>query len=221
MNDLTILYYTANRLDNNVANRVRQYLLEVAKDIPIISISHEPLDFGHNIHVGYLDYGTYSIYKQILIGAMCARTKYVVCCEDDAIYPEEHFLYRPRESTFEYNINKWWVNEDIFFHSRVPNMIGCIAETELMVETLCKRFAKYPHELTPTELDGWGEPGRKEDVIGIDKPSMDKFRTVSPIFALNHDSGSGGKRHLEPKHRVARRLDGFGTAKEIWDKFYG
>jgi hypothetical protein len=221
MNDLTILYYTANRLQPSIAKRIRDNLLEVARDIPIISISHEPIDFGHNVCVGKISYSTYSIYKQILIGAMCAHTEYVACCEDDALYPSDHFYCRPPKDTFGYNINKWWVNPTEFFYRPRINMIGCIVETVLMVEILSERFFRFPRVLGLDELHGWGEPGKEKHISGLKNPPISTFSTLQPIIAFNHSDSTGGKRRITRKHQTKSEIDGIGTASQVWRKFYG
>ena len=51
MNDLTLLYYTANKIPETFGQNVRNHLLSLFPEgIPIISVSHKPIDFGKNIH---------------------------------------------------------------------------------------------------------------------------------------------------------------------------
>ena len=221
MNDLTILYYTANRLRQSTAEKIRDCLLKIIGSIPVISISHEPIDFGHNICVGKLAYSTYSIYKQILIGAMCSHTEYVACCEDDALYPSDHFYCRPPKNTFGYNINKWWINPNEFFYRPRVNMIGCIVETALMVEILSERYFHFPRVLGLDELHGWGEPGKAKHIQGLRNPPISIFSTLKPIIAFNHPDSTGRKRRITRKHIVKQKIDGIGSANQIWREFYG
>ena len=63
MNDLTILYYTANKIPEHFANSVRADLLRVTeKKIPIISISQKPITFGMNSCVGEIGASAYNVY---------------------------------------------------------------------------------------------------------------------------------------------------------------
>ena len=50
--DVTILYLTANLEQPYFAENIRQNILKHKGDIPIVSVSQEPLDFGKNICVG-------------------------------------------------------------------------------------------------------------------------------------------------------------------------
>ena len=111
MTDCTILFYTANLISENFASKVREHLLESCNGTPIISVSHKPMDFGKNICVTGLEVSAYSVYRQILIGAKEAKTKYVSCCEDDALYVPEHFEHRPSDDTFYYNDGYDFVSE--------------------------------------------------------------------------------------------------------------
>lgn len=219
MNDIAVLYYTANKINNSFAEKIRSHLLSVIDDVPIISVSQKPLEFGHNICVGELAYSTYSIYKQILIGALCVHTEYVACCEDDAVYPKDHFYCRPPLGMFGYNVHKWWVNPTEFFYRTRVNMIGCIVQTELLVEVLAERFSKFPRVLKLDELHGWGEPGKSKHLKGLKNPPISIFSTKTPILAINHDESTGGKRRIGVTDRKEEWLEGVGSAEEIWRKF--
>jgi len=52
MNDLTIVYYTANYINKWFADQTKKTLLEAISGLPLISVSQKPMDFGENICVG-------------------------------------------------------------------------------------------------------------------------------------------------------------------------
>ena len=79
----TILYYTSNRENEEFEEKIRQNILENCGDLPIISISQKPIDFGKNICVGDVGHSYLNEWRQILIGAKKARTKHVILCEAD------------------------------------------------------------------------------------------------------------------------------------------
>ena len=127
--DLTVIYYTANYLNNRFADRVREQLIRVIGQTPLISVSHKPMDFGENICVGDIGRSVYNIYKQVLIGARAAKTKYVATAEDDVLYSPDHYLYKPEPGTFAYDVNKWsiftWYNPPIMsYRERRTMKIG-------------------------------------------------------------------------------------------------
>ena len=83
---ITVLYYTANVVNEIFAKNVRRQLRAAAGDLPIVSVSQKPIDFGENICVGDIGRSHINIYRQVLIAAECAQTPYVALCEDDILY---------------------------------------------------------------------------------------------------------------------------------------
>ena len=218
MDDITILYYTAHRIHENFAENVRQHLVSTIGATPIISITHRPLKFGHNICVGEQPYGAYSVYKQILIGALCAKTPYVACCEDDTLYSLEHFTHRPEDGVFAYNINMWHVWRNNFLHRVRCGMLTCIASTATMVANLGRRYATFPkrEDLESMQV---GEPGRKCAKLGFDPSPMDLFTTAVPIVHFNHHDSLGGSRGARPQDTIVDELPPWGRAKNLRAKF--
>lgn len=223
MNDLTIVYYTANRIEETFSRNVRNHLLSyLPKEVPIISVSHKPMDFGENICMSNLEPSIYNIYVQILKGAHSVKTKFMACCEDDALYNIEHFNHRPPEGYFAYNINKWMVNDDVFFHRNRVNMSMCIAHTDLMIDTLEKRFEKFPKVMTREEMGvhGFGEPGKFESRYGLPEVKIETFMTEPATLTFNHRISVGGFRKLLPRDVVVRELAHWGKAEELWERMY-
>jgi hypothetical protein len=107
--DKTIIYLTDNTLDEAIADKVRKHLLKTT-DLPIVSVSQKPIDFGTNVCLGEIGRSWLSLYKQLLAGAERATTKYVSIAEHDCLYTKEHFDWTPpRDDTFYYNENVYLV----------------------------------------------------------------------------------------------------------------
>ena len=68
MNDLTIIYYTANHISDYFMANTKKQLIRAIGDAPIISVSQKPMKLGKNICVGDIGRSGYNLYKQILIG---------------------------------------------------------------------------------------------------------------------------------------------------------
>ena len=220
MNDITIIFYTCNRIDENFAGNIRKGLLEF--NIPIISVSHKLMDFGKNIHVEGLEPCIYNVYKQILIGAKVSKTRYVACCEDDSLYTPEHFEFRPPYDVFAYNINRWRVHNDKFLFKHRPEataagMWNCIVSTELMIKTLEARFEKYP--VKGSQI-GWGEPGRYERKLGLPPVKSLPFRTEIPNITFSHETSLGGFRRVGPEDIKKPELPYWGSAKELRERMW-
>jgi hypothetical protein len=222
--DLTILYYTANRINEHFAANVRQNIIEASNNARIISISHKPINFGENVCVGSLEPSAYNIYKQVLIGAMLAKTPYIGCAEDDSLYTKEHFAYRPPLTAFGYNTNRWQVSSNVYFFRRRASMCMCIAPTEILVQTLCQRFAKFPRLLTREEMGavgGFGEPGRFEARHGLTPQPLVTFDTEIPSLTFNHRDSTGGVRRLMPSDVLCETLAPWGEVGSLWKTIHG
>jgi hypothetical protein len=235
--DLTLLYYTANAIQDSAAQKVRDNLLKVTENkYPIISVSQKPINFGKNICVGEIGKSKYNCYKQILTGVREVETRYVACAEDDTLYTKEHFEYRPPDDIFVYESNYWFaqINKDFYWRigdiSKRSGMWGCITKTETLLKNLTKRFEIYP---TNPWADGakpkilWGEPGYNDQIYG-----MQNKRTVieseKPCVIFIHEVAMGFKQLLGHRRRygnplpedVCYELEGFGNIKELWKEYW-
>lgn len=198
--DLTVIYYTSNWLDTHnpfFLENTRKQLLKAAEGIPIISVSQKPIDFGKNICLGDIGRSILNIYRQILIGAKAAKTKYVAMAEDDILYSFEHFHeFVPTEDRFAYDMNKWsiytWTNPPLFTfrNRRVVNSL--IAKKDMLVESLQERFDKFkgvPDDQIP--LSHWGDPGRYEKLLGVKVWETEEFYSPVPNIVFNHPEALG------------------------------
>jgi hypothetical protein len=189
MSDLTIIYYTANVVPGNFADKVRHQLLKAA-EAPIISVSHKPLDFGTNIVVD-LPRHHLSIYRQALIGAKAATTKYIALCEDDVLYSQEHFKHRPSLGRFAYNLGYWgiytWQKDAIFSWKGRRNLGQLICERELFIRVLEERFLRWPND-EKINLGLWAEPGKYERQLDVSIQETEDFWTNPPNIVFSHET---------------------------------
>jgi len=226
MNDLTLLYYTAHKLPDDCAERVRAHLLESGAGLPIISVSQKPLNFGENICVGEIGQSFYNCYKQIYVGVQKVKTPFVACCEDDTLYNPEHFAFRPAEDAFYYNKSMWYLEGvrkgvrrgGIFWHKWQTGMFGCITRADLLLKVLKKRFDFTPEEPMPRRhyaTAGWQEPGR------FDGERTEFFKTKIPLITFNYFNALGGKaRSVVHKPAEETYLDYWGDATKLKDNFW-
>jgi hypothetical protein len=222
MNDLTILYYSSNLISKFFEDNITNSLKEVVGDTPIISVTWKPMDLGKNILFQGIAPSAYYVYKQVLIGAEQATTKYVACAEDDTIYTKEHFAFRPPDDTFAYNEAHIEIHKSRFIYRGRRNMSTCIANRDLMVDTLRKRFEKYPNFLDSKkgETHGFAEPGRYHDRLGLPPVKMMGFSTKAPPVVFWHRPSLGNVRKLKSNDVVSTTDPYWGDARTLWDKFY-
>jgi hypothetical protein len=221
---LTLIYYTANRVNGAFADRVRERLLKSSGTLPIISVSQKPLDFGQNICVGDIGFTPYNVYRQILQGAQAAKSEFIACCEDDTLYPAEHFsTVLPEDDVIYYNIQRWWLEDRGIFRWRDRSgMCACIAPRKMLIDVLRERFEKYPEP--PPGRDAWrffGEPGRTEKNLGLPPVKHKRYQTAQAIVTVNHRDSLGGKRKTSTADLYVDWLPGWGGAKPLWEDLYG
>jgi len=220
MNDLTVIYYTCNKIEEPFGTNIRNHLLSILpEEVQLISVSQKPMNFGKNIYMSGLEPSIYNVYRQILTGAKETTTKYISCVEDDALYVREHFEHRPEDDSFDYNSNRWHINESFYFWRPRAGMHTCISPTALMISTLEKRFAKYPAALD--NMRGFCEPGRREYMIGLPKIKFTMFSTTNPVLVFNHRLSLGGKRKVTETDRLEVSLPCWGSADSLWKRMWG
>lgn len=194
MNDLTVLYYTANVLKEPFASKAREILWQAKGDYPLISISKKPMDFGQNIVVDF-PRSQVGIYRQILIGAKAATTEFVAFAEDDCLYTKEHFTcFRPQADEFAYDMAKWslytWSNPPVYsIKDRISNCTA-IAPRLLLIEALEERFAKYPDE-SKIPLQYFSEVGKYDKGLRVTPRKIVKFMSKSPCIIFSHPDAIG------------------------------
>lgn len=194
-NDITIIYYTANKISDHFFQNTKKQLLKAAGDIPIISVSQKPMDLGENICVGDIGQSYINVYRQALIGAKAAKTKYIAMAEDDILYSPEHFTHRSSPGVFAYNLSTQgiytWSNPPLFSHKGRIVLSTLICERDLFMEAMEERFAKYPDDkLIP--LKYWSEPGKYERRgLRVTARQSEPFYTEIPNVIFSHPEGIG------------------------------
>lgn len=166
--------------------------------------------------------GQVFIYKRMLEGAKKAITPYVAVIEDDCLYPEAHFWFRPDMDTFAYNQNRWllftWGVPTYNWRNRKSNAT-LIAPRELLIEALEERFAKHG--------DNWpwvGELGREnvERRLKVTPRKSIEWHSKVSVIQINHDDASEDRQNRHRKELGPMRahdLDYWGKASELIKKY--
>ncbi len=106
----TIVYYTDNNIDEQLRAAVAKQLVHAAGNIPIVSVSWEPVDLGKNMVVGKLCRSEDTMRRQIVIGVRNTDADVIYLAEHDVLYHRSHFEFKPpRQDTLYYNENRWWL----------------------------------------------------------------------------------------------------------------
>jgi hypothetical protein len=225
-NDITIIYYTANKISDYFYESAKNQLLKAAGDIPIISVSQKPIDLGKNICVGDIGQSVFNIYKQALIGAKEAKTKYIAMAEDDILYSPEHFTKRSSPGRFTYNLGIQaiftWSNPPVFSYIGRQVLSNLICERQLFIDAMEERHAKYPEDKNKP-IKYWGEPGRYDKELGVTVHRTENIFTDTPNVVFSHQDSmcykTLGKRKAHGRDRV-EEIPYWGKARDIIYHFY-
>jgi hypothetical protein len=200
MEDLTIVYYTANTIPQVFKSHTRRCLAEAIGNYRCIFI-YQPASIPRS-HL--------QIYRNALNGALQANTKYIAFCEDDILYTKKHFDYRPSDGVFGYNKSVWsiytWVDPPVFSWKDRRNMYSLICERDLFIKAMEERFSIYT-EKKQKELSEewfikyWAEPGKYERQIGVTPQKTEEWFSEPPLVAFSHET--------------ALSFRGLGTRKKI------
>lgn len=219
--DITLIYYTNNKIRKSFAIATQNELIKITGDLPIITVSHKPMIFGNNICVRNLESLIYNIYKQILIGAKAAKTKYIACVEDDCLYTHEHFCLEPPADTIFYNMNRWSIDaKGFFYYRRRIGMWQCVAPRQLIIDALEERFKKYPKPIL-RGIPQPAEPGKHDEKFNLTLRKIQTIDTTLPIVTFNHRPSMGGLRKILKSDIIKMDIPYWGNAKQLWDRIYG
>jgi hypothetical protein len=106
----TIIYYTANMEDEVFEKKIRDNIKKQAGDMPIISVSRKPIDFGRNICVGETPVCYFNSFRQLLVGLKEAKTEFCIAAESDCLYPPEYFNFTPPHNDRAYRYTNLYVH---------------------------------------------------------------------------------------------------------------
>lgn len=193
--DATGIYITCNKIPQGFHNKMLEQLQKAIGDYPVVAVSHQlvfiaPPPNWTNLLVD-LPRSQASIYRQVLIGAKEAKTQYVFILEDDTLYSETHFKFRPKPGHWGYNMNSWNIytwGEPVFSY-KAPggrrNLNGLICERQMLIDHLEERFRLWPGEV---DINIFGEPGKYDNQLGTTPHPSQDFYTNPPNIVFSHQA---------------------------------
>jgi hypothetical protein len=208
-NDLSVLYYTSCTENPEFEEKIRQELLKVIGDLPLISISQKPIDFGKNICVGNIGQSYRNEFKQVLIGCKEAKTDYVIMAESDCLYPPEYFTFIPQtEHCYRY-ANVWimqeWigVNTGNSFRRKMYSDCAQIVGREYMI----KKIEEYLEN--------------KDAIRVIDSHLKYSWKGINPVINIKTISG-GMNRYTAviPDEEPKQELPYWGEISKLRERLF-
>jgi hypothetical protein len=211
----TIIYYTSNREDPNFESKVRDNLIKVSGNLPIISVSHKPIDLGKNICVGDVGVSGFNMFRQVEIACKEAKTDFVISAEADCLYPPDYFEFIPEKLDVCYRDSNLYVmpdRRDFFFHKKEGATHAQIVGRLFYLKTLEKLFKDAP-KWNQGEKNFPKERTGKEDIF--DK--IVYWKSKNPVFQIKTHKGMRYYTHSD--RTPIPQLPYWGSGREIRKKF--
>lgn len=158
--DKTIIYITDNKLDEKILNLCCSNILEAKGDLPLVSVSHKPMDFGHNICVGEIERGNLTINLQMMEALKIVDTEYIAIAEHDCLYTPEHFAFTPPDDSFWYNENVWCLQTYSDNKPEYNGMFSWFKERKANSQLICRTDMMI--KATQDRIDIMSDPVWKE-----------------------------------------------------------
>lgn len=179
MNDFTIIYPTSNRENGDFEKKIRDKILAVSGDIPIVSVSQKPIDFGHNICVGDVGASNFNYFRQVQIACEFAKTTFVIEAEADCLYSPSYFKFVPPRSDICYrNSNIRILKRTGGFYKKTCSAFSQIVGREYYLSILKEIFVGKPE---------WDEQSKKRP--GEPWASWELFQTEEPCISIKTGNG--------------------------------
>lgn len=212
-----ILYYSSNREDPIFENNVRKTILDNCGDLPILSVTHKPMNFGRNITVGDVGVSGYNMFRQVLIGCKEFDVDFILSAESDCLYPPSYFKFIPDRKDRCYRNTNLYVmpdRRDFFFHKTEGATHSQIVSREFYIERLEKLFGDGP-EWSTEEFNFPKERHKKDDIFS--GKEIIYYKTSEPVIQIKTHKGMRYYTHSE---RVPiRELPYWGHGKPLKRKY--
>ncbi|HJY98674.1 MAG TPA: hypothetical protein VJ227_03100 [Patescibacteria group bacterium] len=210
---LTVIYYTSNRENPAFEKKVKENLLKVIGDLPLISVSQKPIYFGENIVVGDVGVSVQNAFRQFQIGAQHAKTPFVIAAEADTLYPKEYFKFVPE------NINQCCVYDNVWFLDK-KSKVGFVKQGYTGCAQVWGKDILIRH--VDRRLKDKGQWNSKLEAAAkaptmFGRPSWIYFHGETPVVSIKTPQGMGvfGKATPSAKPKTATKLPFWGTEKKL------
>lgn len=213
---ITILYYTSNRELTGLENHVRDNILRQSGGLPLVSVSQKPIDFGTNICVGDVGASGFNMFRQVQRGLREVKTKFVLSCEADCLYPPDYFTFIPEKDDVCYRNSNLYVMgqwRNYFYHKKEGATHAQIVGTEFYRTVLDGLFKDAP-EWSLEEFNFPKERTGNDDVF----EKIEYYQTEHPVVQIKSDRSM---RHYTHSDRTPiYQLSYWGNGKAFRKTYY-
>jgi hypothetical protein len=220
MNEVTIIYYSSNHEKPEFEDRIKDNILKVSRGLPIISVTHKPIDFGKNIVVGDVGASGFNMFRQVQIACREAKTRFVISAEADCLYPPDYFQFIPPRDDICYRDKNLYVmpqHRAFFWRKEEGATHAQIIGREFYLKVLDKLFEGAP----PWSVEEKNFPkerthSKQEDVFL--KSEIEYYESKNPVVQIKT---SQSMRHYTNSDRITREeLPYWGKGVDFRKKYY-
>lgn len=189
-NNATIIYCSSNMEDVNFEDRIKETILKNCGNLPIISVTQKPINFGKNICVGDIGVSGFNFFRQVQIGCQEATTEFVISAEADCLYPLDYFTFRPKRNDKCYRSSNLYVMpdyRDYYFYKREGATHAQIVGREFYLNRLNELFKGAP-EWSSEEKNFPKERHKLEDIFE-DKDIIRHKLIENPVVQIKTHKG--------------------------------
>lgn len=215
----TIIYCSSNREQPAFEQRIKDNILKNCGDIPIISVTQKPINFGKNICVGD-DIGVsgFNFFRQSLIACEAANTQFVISAEADCLYPPDYFEFIPSTNDKCYRNSNLYVmahKRAIFWKKEEGATHAQIINREFYIKRLKELFKNAPL-WNAEEKNFPRERHHKVDVFNVNE--IEHYQTEKPVVQIKTSQSMRTYTHSDRLNRYS--IPYWGNVIEFRNKYY-
>jgi len=213
--DLTVIYYSSCREKPEFEKKVMDSIKERIGDLPLISVTHKPVNFGHNICVNNVGLSDYNIYRQMQMACTIAHTKYVCTTEADCFYPPTgYFDFIPLDGwTAGHYTNLYilWKGSHIF-NQKAFSLCALFANKNYLL-------SRFPRSLNPNIQ--WRPNHKPHHPLFYKWHDWTPFSGNIAVINCKTDEGMRIKSGVNTEGRPVKELPYWGSAVLLEEKLWG
>jgi len=220
-NEVTIIYCSSNREMPEFEQRIRDNILEKCGGLPIVSVTQKPIDFGLNICVGE-DIGVsgFNFFRQSLIACQAAKTRFVLSCEADCLYPEDYFQFIPERDDKCYRSDNVYVmgqHRKYFFRKPRGATHAQIVNREFYIKNLERCFEGEPKwDATQFNFPKEKFHAKYEDVFA--KGDIEYYMPENPVVQIK--TSQSMRNYTKAVREPIYEIPYWGSGKSFRSKYY-
>jgi len=205
---MTIIYYTSNQEKTEFEEKIRQNILKQT-NLPIISVSQKPIDFGENICVGDVGVSGFNVCRQSLIACEAATTEFIITAEADTLYPPDYFTFKPERNDICYrNTNLYVMGRRRNYYYKKPG--GALHSQVIGRKYYIKRLKELFKDAPQWNVEEKNFPKERGKKLFNE---FEYFETENPVVQIK--TGQGMRHYTHSDRTPIYEISYWGKGKKL------